>query len=63
MKRSSAFFGHAAPFTGGSGDISVWYDAGLDVTVIQMWVNNDATVDATLYVAGNVGLVSGDFIL
>jgi Ca2+-binding RTX toxin-like protein len=54
---------HLDGTSGGSGDIAYYYDGGLDVTVVQLWVNNDATVDATFYVAGNVTLAASDFIL
>jgi len=49
-------------FRGGAGDISVGYNAGLDCTVVNLWIDNDASIDATIYIRGNFTLTSASFV-
>ena len=49
---------------GHSGDIVVTYDAGDNRTVLQLYVDNNASVDATIWLTGNhAGIAAGDFVL
>jgi Ca2+-binding RTX toxin-like protein len=54
---------HLDGTTGGAGDIGVAYDAPSNRTIITLYVNNDATVDAAIMLTGNhTGLTAGDFV-
>ena len=49
---------------GHAGDIMVTYDAGNNRTVLQLYVDNNASVDATIWLSGNhAGIAAGDFVL
>ena len=49
---------------GHAGDIVVTYDAGNNRTVLQLYVDNNASVDATIWLSGNhSGIAAGDFVL
>ena len=49
---------------GHAGDIVVTYDAGNHRTVLQLYVDNNASVDATIWLSGNhAGIAAGDFVL
>ena len=49
---------------GHAGDIVATYDAGNGRTVLQLYVDNDASVDATIWVTGNhSSFTAADFIL
>ena len=49
---------------GHAGDIVVTYDAVHDRTVLQLYVDNNATVDATIWLSGNHStMTAADFIL
>ncbi len=49
---------------GHAGDIVVTYDGANSRTVLQLYVDNDATVDSTIWLSGNhTSLTTADFIL
>ena len=49
---------------GHAGDIVVTYDAGNNRTVLQLYVDNNVSVDATIWLTGNhSGIAAGDFVL
>jgi Ca2+-binding RTX toxin-like protein len=48
---------------GHAGDITVSYDSGNDRTVLNLYVDNDAAIDSTIWLSGDhSGLAIGDFI-
>ncbi len=62
-----AFFNQAFHLGGGgghAGDIVLTYDSGNDRTVVDLYVNNDATIDGTIWLDGNhTGLTDAAFVL
>jgi Ca2+-binding RTX toxin-like protein len=63
----TVLFGNQAFHLGGggghAGDIVVTYDSANHRTVVDLYVNNDATVDGTIWLSGNhAGLAIGDFV-
>jgi Ca2+-binding RTX toxin-like protein len=63
----AAIFGDQAFHLGGggghAGDIVVTYDAGNNRTVVNLYVNADATIDGVIWLTGDhSGLTLGDFV-
>ncbi len=55
---------HVGGGGGHAGDIVATYDAGNDRTVLSLYVDNNGSVDSTIWLTGNhVGIAAGDFIL
>jgi Ca2+-binding RTX toxin-like protein len=53
---------HLDGTSGSAGDIATNYVSGWNLTFIDIWVDNDATVDATIALVGNVTLTSANFV-
>ena len=55
---------HLDGTTGGAGDIGITLDAANNRTVIDLYVNNDATADARIWLSGNhVALAAASLVL
>jgi Ca2+-binding RTX toxin-like protein len=49
--------------SGGAGDVTFNYSGGgLDVTIVNLYVDSDTTIDATIYLRGNISLTNSSFI-
>jgi Ca2+-binding RTX toxin-like protein len=53
---------HLDGTSGGAADISYSYSSGQDVTVVNVWVDNDASIDMTIFIKGNVSLSNASFV-